>query len=101
MLIIVDATDRGGQPGTIYLLEMKVPQVQELSEEARADFVADMHYTVPSKALILARSLDVLPPRIYLLGCQPAEQGLGMGLSPQVEQGVTRAVNELGRLVDA
>ena len=101
MLIIVDATDRGGKPGTIYLLEMDVPLVAELSDEVRAEFTADMHYTVPSKALILARALDVLPPRVFLLGCQPAEQGLGMGLSAPVERGVTQAVEELGRLLDA
>lgn len=99
VLIIVDATDRGGTPGTIYLLEMEVPPIHELSDEMRAEFVADMHYTVPSKALILARALGVLPPRVYLLGCQPAEQGLGMGLSPQVQEGVTQAVEELGKLV--
>ncbi|HEY8686511.1 MAG TPA: hydrogenase maturation protease, partial [Chloroflexota bacterium] len=87
--------------GTIYLLEMDVPLVAELSDEVRAEFTADMHYTVPSKALILARALDVLPPRVFLLGCQPAEQGLGMGLSAPVERGVTQAVEELGRLLDA
>jgi hypothetical protein len=49
--------------------------------------------------LILARILGVLPPRVFLLGCQQAEQGLGMGLNAQVEEGVTRAVEELGKLV--
>lgn len=101
MLVIVDAADRGKEPGTVFLLKLAVPLVNELSDSARDEFVADMHYTVPSKALILARALGVLPPSIYLLGCQPAEHGLGMGLSAPVEQGVTHAVAELGRLLDA
>lgn len=100
MLVIVDAVDRGGEPGSTYLLEVDVPQMDDLSDEARAEFVADMHYTVPSKALILARALGVLPQLVYLLGCQPAEQELGMGLSEPVEKGVTHAVEELRRLLD-
>jgi len=101
MLVIVDAADRGGEPGTVYLLQMDVPPIDELSDEARLEFSADMHYTVPSKALILARALGVLPARVYLLGCQPAEHGLGMGLSGAVERGVTEAVQELRRLLRA
>jgi len=101
MLVMVDAADREGEPGTVYLLELDVPLVHELTNQARIEFSADMHYTVPSKALILARALGVLPPRVYLLGCQPAEHGLGMGLSPPVEQGVAQAVKELGRLLGA
>ncbi len=100
MLVIVDAVDRGGEPGTIYLLEMNVPHTYDLSDEARAEFVADMHSTGPSRALILARALGVLPPLVYLLGCQPAEHGLGMGLSVQVERGVACAVKELRRLLN-
>jgi hydrogenase maturation protease len=100
MLIIVDAVDRSGDPGTTYLLHVDVPHVAELSDEARAEFVADMHYTVPSKALILARALGVLPRLVYLLGCQPAEQELGIGLSAEVEQGVTYAVEELRRFLN-
>lgn len=99
MLVIVDAADRGREPGTVYVLDMEVPLVTDPSEEVRAAFNTDMHYTVPSKALILARALGVLPPRVYLIGCQPAEQGLGMGLSWQVEKGVTQAVAELGKLL--
>lgn len=100
MLIIVDAVDRGGEPGTIYVLEMEVPFIEDLSEDTRAEFLADMHYTAPSKALLLARALGVLPRHVYILGCQPADQELGMGMSVHVEKGVTRAVEELGRLLD-
>lgn len=100
MLVIVDAVDRGGDPGSMYFLEVDVPHLADLSNEERDEFVADMHYTVPSKALVLARALDVLPQRVYVLGCQPKEQELGIGLSVQVEKGVTRAVEELRSLVD-
>lgn len=97
-LIILDAADRGGQPGTVYLLEAEVPELDEFTPEHRQDFLADTHYTVPSKALTLARALDVLPPHAYILGCQPLETELGMGLSEPVERGVGEALGRLRKL---
>jgi hydrogenase maturation protease len=94
-LVIVDATDREEEPGKVYLLEVEVPDPEELTEESRQEFLADTHLTVPSKALTLARALNVLPPRAYILGCQPKECELGMGLSEPVEAGVAEAVERL------
>lgn len=97
-LIVVDATDRGEEPGTVSLLEVEVPDPEEATGESRQEFLADTHLTVPSKALTLARALEILPPRVYILGCQPKEQGLGMDLSEPVEAGVNEAVGRLRRL---
>ena len=97
-LVVVDATDRGEEPGTVYLLEVEVPGPDELTEEDRQDFLADTHLAVPSKALGLARALEVLPPRVYILGCQPEECNLGMGLSEPVERGATEATRRLQKL---
>lgn len=97
-LVIVDATDREEEPGTVYLLEVEVPDPEELTEEGRQEFLADTHLAVPSKALTLARALKVLPPRVYILGCQPKEYGLGMGLSEPVERGAAEAIERLREL---
>jgi hydrogenase maturation protease len=97
-LIIVDAVDRGGEPGTIYLLETTVPQFADLSEEEQRAFLGDMHATVPSRVLTLAQALGVLPDVIYILGCQPMVFDLGMGLSAPVERGVADAVIRLQAL---
>lgn len=94
-LIIVDATDRDAEPGAVFLLETDVPAQEELTEESRREFLADTHLTVPSQALTLARALDVLPPTVYILGCQPKECGLGMDLSEPVERGAVEAVEHL------
>lgn len=97
-LVIVDATDRGEEPGTVFLLEAEVPPSEELTEESRQEFLADTHLTIPSQALTLARALDILPPTVYILGCQPGETGLGMQLSETVERGVAEAVERLRKL---
>ncbi len=97
-LVIVDATDRGEEPGTVYLLEVEVPDPEEFTEESRQEFLADTHLTVPSKALTLARALKILPPKVYILGCQPKEHELGMDLSEPVERGVAEAIQRLREL---
>lgn len=96
MLLIVDAVDRGGVPGTIYLLELEVPDLAKWPFEQRQDFLADMHMTTPSRALILAKALGVLPPTIYLLGCQPTTcDELIIGLSKPVEHAIAPSVERL------
>lgn len=99
-LVIVDATDRGEEPGTVCLLEVEVPDPDELTEEGRQEFLADTHLAVPSKALLLARALKILPPQVYILGCQPKEYELGMGLSEPVERGAAEATRRLRILLE-
>ncbi len=106
VLLIVDAVDRGGAPGTIYLLKPEVPDLATWPFEQRQDFLADMHMTTPARALILARALGVLPPTVYLLGCQPTTcDELIIGLSKPVElaiaPSVERLVSEIHRLAGA
>jgi hydrogenase maturation protease len=99
-LVIVDATDRDAEPGTVFLLEAEVPAQEELTEESRQEFLADTHLTVPSQALTLASALSILPSSVYILGCQPKECGLGMELSQPVERSVTEAVERLRILLE-
>lgn len=96
VLIIVDAADRKGEPGTIFLLETEVQDLAEWPQEQRQEFLANMHMTTPSRALILARALGVLPPSVYMLGCQPMLfDELVIGLSPVVERAVELSVERL------
>ncbi|HEV2066628.1 MAG TPA: hydrogenase maturation protease [Thermomicrobiales bacterium] len=98
-LVVIDAVDRGSIPGTIHLLLAEVPDLAEWAEHERRDFLADMHYTTPSKALILARALGVLPAKAYILGCQPAEvDAVGIGLTDPVAKAVSEAVQMVQRM---
>ncbi len=96
VLLIVDAVERGGPPGTIYLLEPEVPDLSEWPFEQRQDFLADMHMATPARTLILAKALGVFPPAVYMLGCQPTTcDDLVIGLSPPVERAVGLSVERL------
>jgi hydrogenase maturation protease len=92
-LVIVDAVKRGGKPGTVYVLEVNTV------ESPRS---VDMHMTVPSRALGLAKALGALPPQIYMVGCEPGQvDDLDLSLSPAVHAAVDYAVGEVRRLLAA
>jgi len=100
LLVIVDAVDRGGAPGRLYVLELEVPSTPSALEAWERD-LTDMHEAVPSKALVLARALGVLPARVLLVGCQPAHtEDVKLGLSPVVQQAVDQAVTRIRSLLD-
>lgn len=99
-VVVVDAVDRGADPGTVFLLEPRVPSLEPLPPEKRSALLTDMHHTVPSRALILAKALGVLPPRAWILGCQPEDpEALGLELSEPVRRAVPVAVARLEGLL--
>lgn len=99
MLVVVDAADRGREPGSLYLLEPEVQPIAEYSSADQHELLSDMHYTVPNRVLTLAKALDILPPRVHIIGCQPADLDLGLELSPAVVAAVDEAVEMVLRLV--
>lgn len=96
ILILVDAVQRDGQPGQLYLLEADVPDLESFSFDERNEFLADMHYTNPTRAMMLAKAIHALPPRVYILGCQPAAyDDFELGLSPEVEAAIPAAISQI------
>jgi len=90
-LVVVDAMQRGGPPGTLYVL--KVDGVETLRS-------VDMHMAVPSRALGLAQALGALPGEIFMVGCEPTVvDDLQMELSAAVCSAVDSAVIEVRRLL--
>ncbi|HTC42916.1 MAG TPA: hydrogenase maturation protease [Candidatus Acidoferrales bacterium] len=95
--ILVDAYPSEGQPGTLFVIE---PDLQNLdSAEAQPSFV-DPHGMNPVNVLRMAKNMGGDLKRILLLGCVPAtlgpEEGT-MGLS----EPVTAAVDEAVQLIDS
>lgn len=105
-LVLVDAVPRGGQPGTLYLIE---PDVAHLNSEqgAQAGRVAlDTHSMDPVKVLAYARTLGAKPVRTLLVGCEPsafdgadAWMEMSMGLSEPVQNAIDPAIQMIDSLV--
>lgn len=92
-LILVDAVDRGGAAGTLFILEPEVPALETFSPLEQHELATDTHQTMPGRILIIARAAGVLPATIRLVGCQPGEtEDFSMALTPPVQAAVPTAV---------
>jgi hydrogenase maturation protease len=90
--LFVDATARGGEPGTLYTIE---PDLDELNRLGEGGMMVEPHGMDPVKVLSMVKSLGGEFKRILLVGCEPATFGPAegrMGLSEPVERAVDEAV---------
>jgi hydrogenase maturation protease len=98
--ILVDAAPRGGSPGTLYLIE---PDLSELDgPNGQGAPVADAHSLEPLSIMRMAKAFGSLPRKILVLGCEPESLGgeAGhIGLSESVKAAVDRAVERLNSLL--
>ncbi|MER6313860.1 hydrogenase maturation protease [Streptomyces sp. NPDC001581] len=101
-LLLIDATARGGEPGTLYLIETEAdgsgdPGSAGPAGPAPGAPVLDGHHMSPDAVLALLGTLcagtGTTPPRRTLvLGCEPACLDEGIGLSAAVAAAVPEAV---------
>ena len=99
LVVLVDATPRGEQPGTVYLIEPEV--------EGDGEVTLDTHGMDPVKVIKLSRALGARPTRTLVVGCEP-QVVLGgedydemlMELSEPVSAAVDEAVELVESLVD-
>ena len=107
-LILVDAIQRGGQPGTIYLIEPDLTAMTPEKGGEASRIALDNHSMDPVKVLAYARTLGARPIHTLLVGCEPEPATLGsaepyedmqMGLSEHVQAAVAEAVKMIDSLV--
>ena len=89
LVILVDACSRGGEPGSIYLIE---PDAVEASAPSAGPGV-EGHGMNPMSVLRMVASMGGAAPRMLIVGCEPADLGPEegqLGLSETVEAAVGR-----------
>ena len=96
--VLVDATPRGGQPGTLYVLEVEPP-------EAGADAAGvEGHNLDPARVFRLAAALGSRVRRLVVVGCEPGVpadvEEMAAGLSPPVRAAVGEAVGLVESVVE-
>lgn len=100
VLIVADAVDRGEAPGTVLVLEPDTSEALDIDPANLHRALVDAHYTEPSKALELAKALGVLPPKVFIVACQPASCDEAMAeLTAPVRGAVTVACSQIERLI--
>ncbi len=99
--ILVDATPRGGTPGTLYVIE---PDAHELQSINAGPDSFEAHGLNPLKVLALVRAMGGEFNRVLVVGCEPEslgdeEEGGRMGLSAAVEAAIPEVVKMIESLV--
>lgn len=102
VLILLDIVNWGGRPGTIHFKELEIKDIAQLPAEEKNEFLADMHYINPLKALMMAKAIHVLPPQVLFLGCEShVHEEIGIGLSKVVEAALPLAFEKVKEWVSS
>jgi hydrogenase maturation protease len=89
-LLLIDVSRQQGQPGTLYVMEVSEDSIDAGIEDGDA---INPHGMDPRTMLRFVRSVGAWPGRVVAIACEPDEvEELGLGLSPEVEAAVDRAV---------
>jgi hydrogenase maturation protease len=83
-LVVVDALPGKGAPGDLTVLQV--------GPDDLGDGELDAHGMAPVSVLASLGQLGGALPPTYVIGCQPADVGEGIGLTADVEAAVDRAV---------
>jgi hydrogenase maturation protease len=92
-LLILDAVNAGKQPGTIIELEKeRIPLFTGIS--------LSQHQTTFQEVLGLASFRDRLPEQLHLVGIQPLDLSIGLGLSPEIERAIPEMLARAKSVLD-
>jgi hydrogenase maturation protease len=93
LAIIVDTVSRGAAPGTIYVIE---PDLEGVS----CGSVSDSHDMVLDNVFAMVRTLGgSMPPRVLIVGCEPADFGEKIGLSEPVSRAIPNTIRAVLEIV--
>jgi hydrogenase maturation protease len=94
-VVLVDAVPRGGQSGTIYVIE---PDLEQLGEPN-----VDAHSMDPVAVLQMVSALGGQVKRMLVVGCEPANVEASdtgeFGLSAPVEAAVEEAIRAIEEII--
>jgi hydrogenase maturation protease len=89
-LVLVDVSRQGGEPGTLYVMEVTEADVEVGIEDGA---VLDPHGMDPQTVLRFVRATGGWPGKVIMIACEPAEvEEMGLGLTAPVAGAVDRAV---------
>ena len=97
-LVILDVSEQGGEPGTLYVMEPDEGEVQGGIEDGE---VINPHGMDPQTVLRFVKSTGAWPGRVVVIACEPvAVDDVGWGLSDPVKEAVDRAVELVLETID-
>ena len=92
LAIVVETIRHDAVPGSVISVDVRSPAI---ADGARGPGMAGSHSLGPADAVALGELLGRVPPRIQLVGVEPADLGFGEGLSAAVQAALSRVVDEV------
>ena len=100
--VLIDASPRGGQPGTVYVMEVDPGQPHPVPGGATGESpLLDAHGMQPDVVFSMLGMLGADAGRVLVVGCEPASTDEGIGLSAPVQAAVDTAIATVLELVAA
>jgi hydrogenase maturation protease len=90
-LVMLDVSRQGGEPGTLYVMEVPEESVEGKIDDGEA---INPHGMDPQTVLRFVRSIGAWPGKVVVIACEPATvDEMGFGLSADVRSAVEGAVD--------
>lgn len=90
-LVLIDVSEQGGEPGTLYVIEPDPDEVEGGIEDGE---VLNPHGMDPATVLRFIKAVHGWPGKVVVVACEPADvEEMAMKLSPEVQGVVERAVD--------
>jgi hydrogenase maturation protease len=97
LLVLIDAAQRGHEPGTVTVLEIGAGDTEP--QNTGQGTVMDAHGLAPHEVFAMLASLESRPGRSLVVACEPADVSPGMGLSDAVRKAVPHAVRAVEEIL--
>jgi len=89
-LVLVDVSQQGGEPGTLYVME---PDPEEIEGGIEDGEVLNPHGMDPKTVLRFVKAVNGWPGKVVIVACEPGNvEDMGMGLTDEVSASIDRAV---------
>ena len=89
-LVLVDVTRQGGEPGTLYVMEVEPESIEGGIDD---NVQIDPHGMDPETVLRFVKATGAWPGKVVVVGCEPEQvEEVGIGLTPRVAAAVDDAV---------
>jgi len=89
-LVLVDVSQQGGEPGTLYVME---PDPEEIEGGIEDGEVINPHGMDPKTVLRFVKAVGGWPGKVVIVACEPGNvEDMGMGLTDEVSAAIDSAV---------
>jgi hydrogenase maturation protease len=98
-LVLVDVSRQGGEPGTLYVMDVDQESIEAGIEDGAQ---IDPHGMDPETVLRFVRATGGWPGQVVVIACEPEQvEEVGIGLTPSVAAAVDDAVDLVVQTIEA